>query len=142
MNPEELNRRVAKFKARRGKTRAAYYASFISLFLLLSSFARGVNLTATISFLTILPIPLYFVLQSIKLSKKNYLLKDQSQIILSVFDRGNSHFSLGKFITQPNLSFRLSLALLLIVFFTTLARTHTENSSLTYNAQQVNLTSN
>lgn len=131
MNAQELSRQIAKFKARRTKTRLSFYGSIISLFLLFSTLGSGITTTSIVSFLMLLPLPAYFILQSIKLSKKNYRLKEHSALILNTAESISSTFSLGRFITQPNLTFRLTLILILLAFFTTLARTRAEESSIT-----------
>lgn len=133
MNAQELNRQIAKFKARRTKTRLSYYGSVASLFLLFSTLGGGISITSLVSFLMLVPLPAYFIIQSIKLSKKNYRLKEHSALILNSADSISSKFSIGKFITQPNLTFRLTLILILLAFFTTLARTRAEEPSLSMN---------
>lgn len=133
MNADELNRQIARFKARRTKTRLAYYGSLVSLFLLFSTLGNGISIASLISFFMLLPLPGYFIMQSLKLSKKNSRLKEQTSLILNSLDSFSTKFSLAKFLTQPNLTFRLTLVLILLAFFTTLARTRIEESSLSMN---------
>lgn len=120
MNPEELAKQIRKFKSRQIKTRLAYYGTLLSLFLALSAFGRGATISSLISFLLILPLPLYFFLQSLKLYRKN---KTRMIPLSGIISGLSSRFSFGKFISQPGFAFRLSLVLFFLVIFTTLART-------------------
>lgn len=131
MNPQELRREVAKYKARRRKTRLAYYSLLISSLLALSSFSTGVHLATLTAFAFFFPLPLYFFFQSLKLFRKSHLLHRKVSELESNISLLESKFSFKKFISQPNLTFRLSLALLMLICFTTLARTRTANTALT-----------
>jgi hypothetical protein len=125
MQPQDLNQ-IKKFKARRLKTKLAHYGTLISLFLTLSTLSNGYHLSSLFSLLITLPLPLYFVLQSLKLFHKM-----KSTHLPSTIYHLPSEFSFGTFLTQPNLAFRLSLALFFFVCLTTLARIRTPDSSLT-----------
>lgn len=117
MEREEIGRQIAKFKARRLKARLANYGTFVSIFLTLSILSSGYHLSSLFSFLLMLPLPLYFALQSYKLYHK---IKSTHQPL--AIDHQPSKFSFREFLTQPNLAFRLSLILFFLVGFTTLAR--------------------
>ena len=139
MNPEELAQQIAKFKSRRHKTRLAYFCTLISLFLTFSSFASGITLYSLASFLLILPLPLYFTLQSYKLTRKSRSVQERLSTQESTCLAPDSPFSFTKFISQPSFAFRLSLLLFFLVFFTTLARTRTPDPTLTLNNQPLTL---
>ena len=131
MNKEELEREIAKFKARKSKTRLAYYSLAVSLFLVLSSFGNGLTLASLITCILILPLPLYFGLQCLKLTRKLRAQRAKSAELESLAIEP-SQFSLIKFLTQPNFSFRLSLVLLLLVGLTTIARLRAPQPTLSY----------
>lgn len=136
MNKEEIVRQIAKFKARRLKTRLAHYSLLTSLLLTLSIFAGGLNTTSLTSLVIIFPIPFYFALQSLKLARKSNLIKAHLSNLESNISLLESKFSLGKFITQPSLAFRLTLILFFLACFTTFARMSTAqntSTSITYN---------
>lgn len=118
-----MDNQIAKYKARKVKTRLAYYGTLISLFLTFSVFGRGITFSSLVSLLLILPLPAYFLLQSLKLTRKNRQFKTHLAKLESGIWQIEAKFSLGKFLSQPNFAFRLSLALLFLVLFTTLART-------------------
>jgi hypothetical protein len=132
MNRDEILEQIKVFKARRIKTRLANYGTTVSLFLGLSIFADGLTLSSLYSFLIFLPVIIYFFSQSLKFAKKSRKLKLRlKELELSHYLLRPS-FSLFKFVGQPNLAFRLSLALLFLILFTTLARLSTTNPTLTY----------
>lgn len=136
MNKEEIARQIAKFKTRRLKSRLAGYGTFVSIFLTLSTLSGGLHLSTLFSLLLILPLPLYFVLQSLKFYKKNRDLKTRMESLNDLISGlTQPKFSLIKFISQPNLAFRLSLILFFLVVFTTFARLHTLEPvpAITYN---------
>ena len=130
MNPAELATRIKKFKARRLKARLSYYGTFVSLFLTLSPFGSGFSLTTLVAFLLILPLPLYFMLQSLKLYRKAHQLPSTNYQL-------PQRFSLYQFLSQPSFTFRLSLVLFFLVILTTLARVHTPDTdpALTYHLE-------
>ena len=105
MNPEELAQQIAKFKSRRHKTRLAYFCTLISLFLTFSSFASGITLYSLASFLLILPLPLYFTLQSYKLTRKSRSVQERLSTQESTCLAPDSQFSF----TQIHLSALLCL---------------------------------
>jgi hypothetical protein len=78
-----------------------------------------------------LPLPLYFALQSFKLYHKTIKSKAHLAFLQSSIANLGSQFSFGKFISQPNLAFRLSLVLFFLVLFTTLARLRAPDPTLT-----------
>lgn len=99
------------------KSRLAYYGTVMSLLLSFSVFSPGFNLSTLLTFAAVLPLPLYFALQSVRLYRK---LK--STHLPSTIDHQPSKFSIREFLAQPSFTFRLSLVLFIIVGFTTLAR--------------------
>jgi hypothetical protein len=135
MNPQEIKAQIVKFKARRLKARLANYSLFTSILLSLSIFTRGVNSSSLVSFLIILPLPLYFALQSLKLASKTRTLKERISTLESHITQLESRFSFIKFLTQPGFTFRLSLILFFLVCLTTFARVRATNTnpSISYN---------
>lgn len=131
MNPEETAKKIAKFKARRLKAKLANYASFTSLFLSLSIFTSGFTPTSFISFLIILPLPLYFFRESLRFAQKSRIIKQNLAILESSISLLESKFSFKQFISQPNFTFRLSCILFFLVLFTTFARVRTQDISPT-----------
>lgn len=128
--PPDLAHQIAKFKARRRKTHLAYYGLLITLILSFSSFNAGFSLPALTSFLLFLPLLLYFVLQAFTLRAKYRALKERAAEIIRTIPPFSPVFSLKSYLTQPSLSFRLTLILFLLVTATALARLHTKNPSL------------
>ena len=125
MNKEEIAKQINKFKARRLKTRLAHYSTLVSIFLTLSIFGRGVTESSLFAFLLVLPLPIYFILQSIKLAQKTRQLKTRMESLSDLISGlTQPQFSFGKFISQPSFAFRLSLILFFLISFTTLARLH------------------
>lgn len=112
-----VDRELAKYRARLAKARLSYYGTFVSLLLTLSVLGSGLTFSSLLTLALMLPLPLYFTIQSLRLYRKTRLVP-----LVSDSYHLTSKFSLGKFLTQPNLSFRLSLALLFLVLFTTFAR--------------------
>lgn len=138
MNKEEIARQIAKFKARRLKTRLAHYSLLTSLLLTLSIFAGGLNSSTLTSFFVMLPVPLYFGMQSLKLARKSRLIKERLSTLESNISLLESKFSVGKFFTQPSLAFRLTLILFFLACFTSFARlsdSQNTSSSITYNLE-------
>jgi hypothetical protein len=132
MQPQELELQIKKFKARRLKTKLAHYGTLISLFLAFSTLSNGYHLSSLFSLLITLPLPLYFALQSLKLARKSRDLKTRMESLGDlIYGLTHPKFSIRKFLTQPNLAFRLSLALFFLVFMTTLARIRTPDPTLT-----------
>ena len=122
MDKSELLTQIDKYKARRLKARLANYGTFVSIFLTLSIFAGGYQLSSLFSFLLILPLLLYFTLQSLRLARKSRTAKAHLSTLESNISLLESKFSFREFLTQPNFAFRLSLFLFLITIFTTFAR--------------------
>jgi hypothetical protein len=121
-----MDDQIARFKARRSKKRLSYYGFALSLFLTLASLGQGFTLSSLISLVLLLPLPLYFGLQSHKFYRKPSLhpLTSNSYSL-------TPKFSLGEFITQPNWAFRLTLLLFFFTCFITLARVSSAPSLLT-----------
>lgn len=146
MERSELEAQIKKFKSRRLKARLANYGTFISIFLTLSTFARGFTSASLVSFLLIFPLPIYFGLQSIKLTRKSRAIKEHLSTLESSVSLLESKFSFGKFLSQPNLAFRLSCILFFVVLFTTFARlrlsaqTGTPDPTLSYQTHAVSRT--
>lgn len=130
MQPQDIETQIRKFKSRRQKTRLAHYSFFISLFLTLSVFANGFTLSALFSFLLLLPLNLYFSLESFRLYRKSRSIKERLSHLESSISLLESKFSLRKFISQPSLSFRLTCLLFFVVLFTTFARIRTPSPSV------------
>lgn len=116
-----VDKQLEKFYARRTKLRLAIYCTLISFLLALSTLGSGFSLSSLISFLLILPLPLYFAMQSIKLYRKN---RTRMVPLSGMISGLNSKFSLGEFLTQPSFAFRLSLILFFLISFTMAARLH------------------
>lgn len=133
MNALDLEQKIARYKARKAKLRLSRYNALISLLLALSVFGQGFSLPRLLTALLILPLPLYFFLNTAKLARKLRLqktkLSEQNDLVMVRPTR----FSLAKFLTQPSLSFRFSLLLFILVIFTTLARIETPDPTLTMN---------
>lgn len=141
MQPQELEIQIKKFKSRRLKTRLANYGTLVSIFLTLSIFADGFTPASLISFLLLLPLPLYFVLQSLKLGRKSRDLKTRMESLCDLISGLTPpKFSMRKFITQPSFAFRLSLILFFLVFFTTFSRLRTPDPTLSYQPYAVSRT--
>jgi hypothetical protein len=133
MSQEELEKAIAKYKARKSKARLAYYSLTITLFLAVSALATGLTLPNLLTVCLILPLPLYFTFECLKLTRKLQKLKTRSIELTSLVSTLEApRFSLASFITQPGLAFRFSLILLLMICFTTLARLRAESSTLSY----------
>lgn len=139
MNATELRSQVLKYKARRIKIRLAHYSTFISLLLTLSIFAGGFTWSALISFLLILPVPLYFSLESLKFIRKSRQFKARYLLLESHVARLSSKFSWSKFLTQPSFSFRLSLLLFVLLCLTTLARARQPDPKLAIDHQPLTI---
>lgn len=139
MNATELRSQVLKYKARRIKIRLAHYSTFISLLLTLSIFAGGFTWSALISFLLILPVPLYFSLESLKFIRKSRQFKARYSLLESHVARLSSKFSWGKFLTQPSFSFRLSLLLFVLLCLTTLARARAPEPTITLSSTSLSV---
>lgn len=123
-----MDKQIAKFKSRRGRARLARYSAIVSLLLLFSTLASGISPTSLTTFALVLPVPVYFCLQSLKLYRKN---KIQMEPLTSGLISGlPTKFSFGKFLTQPSFAFRLSLILFFLIFFTTLARSRPPSPTL------------
>ncbi len=134
MNKEEITRQIAKFKSRRLKTRLAHYSLLTSLLLTLSIFAGGFTQTSFTSFAFILPVPLYFGLQSFKLARKSRDLKTRMESLSDLISGlAQPKFSLVKFFTQPSLAFRLTLILFFLACFTSFARLRPPDPTLSLN---------
>lgn len=115
MNPPDLERQIKKFYIRRRKAGLATICAVIATFLTLSSLGSGISLTTAVAFFLLLPLPVYFVSQSLKLYRKTLphpILVDHTPLT----------FSITNFLTQPSFSFRFSLLLFLLICVTTLAR--------------------
>ena len=112
------------------KSHLAHYGTFISLFLTLSTLASGLTISTLLTFLLLMPLPLYFFLQSLKFYRKSRLIPHYPVTLLPSYS-----FSLSQFLTQPNLSFRLSLLLLFLALFTTFARIHSDPPTLSYHLE-------
>lgn len=115
MNPPDLERQIKKFYIRRRKARLATVCAVIATFLTLSTLGSGISFTTAVAFFLLLPLPTYFVSQSLKLYRKTL-----SRPVL--VDPAPSTFSISHFFTQPGLAFRFSLLLFLLICVTTLAR--------------------
>ncbi len=123
MDKAYLLAQIDKYKARRLKARLANYGTFISLFLTLSIFSGGITLSTLMSLLLMLPLPLYFATQSLRLARKSRDIKARMvHLRQTISGLSQPQFSLKQFIFQPNFAFRLSLFLFLITLFTTFAR--------------------
>ncbi len=140
MNKAEIERQIAKFKARRLKTRLAHYSLLTSLLLTASIFAGGLTMTTFTSLIVTFPIPLYFGMQSLKLARKSQVIKERLSTLESNISLLESKFSVGKFLTQPSLAFRLTLVLFFLVCFTSFARLSNSNTSstITYHLESSN----
>lgn len=125
MQQDEIQHQIAKFKTRRLKTRLAHYSMLTSSFLALSIFGSGFTRSTLLTFLLVLPLPLYFCLETFKLARKNRVLKARLNQLESSVYHLSSKFSLGSFVTQPSLSFRLCLILFFLACFTMIARVRT-----------------
>lgn len=123
MNSEEVVSQIKKYKNRRLKTRLANYGSLTSVFLTLSIFSSGLTYSSLISFLIILPVPIYFLVQGYKLNKKSKAVHAHLVNLTKTITPPQLKFSLRAFLTQPNMTFRLTIALFFLVVFTTIART-------------------
>lgn len=123
MNREEVISQIRKYKNRRLKTRLANYGSLTSVFLTLSIFSSGLSSSALVSFLIILPVPVYFLLQGYKLNKKSKAVHAHLKNLTKTISPTQLKFSLRAFLTQPNTAFRLTVILFFLVIFTTIART-------------------
>ncbi len=121
-----VDRELVKYKSRVSRARLAYYSLTLSLFLTISSFGSGFSLSSLSALLLILPLPLYFGLQSLKLYHKTRLTPDYSITLLP-----RDSFSFPQFLTQPNWAFRFSILLFFLVVLTTLARLQVTPSTLT-----------
>lgn len=139
MNKEEIARQIAKFKARRLKTKLAHYSLLTSLLLTLSIFASGITQASLTSFIVMLPIPLYFGMQSLKFARKSQLVKERLSTLESHIQTLESKFSLAKFITQPSLAFRLTLILFFLACFTSFARLRPADPTLSLNTTTLNV---
>jgi len=137
MNKDEIIQQINKYKARRLKSRLAHYSLLTSILLTLSVFASGISTTTLTALVLILPVPSYFALQSLKLSRKANLVKAKLENLKIQIDDLPNQFSFIKFLTQPNLAFRLTLILFFIVAFTSFARLRSSSNSpsITYNTQ-------
>lgn len=122
-----MDEQIARYKARRTKKRLSYYGLALSSLLTFAGLTQGFTLPSLMSTILLLPLPLYFGLQSLKYYRKTRL--DQSHN--SLFIIHNSSFSLGEFFTQPNWAFRLSLLLFFLTCFITLARVSSAPTILT-----------
>lgn len=100
----------------------SYYALTLSLFLALATLSASITQSSLIAFALTLPLPLYFALQSRKLTAKYLRLRSLQSPLTDNRSSLEDTFSFGKFIFQPSLTFRLSLLLLCVISFTTLAR--------------------
>lgn len=123
MHKDELARQIAKYKARRLKTKLAKYGALTSVLLLFSLFADGATINDLYPFCLALPLPIYFLRESLKLARKSRKLKLKLLELQTSLSDFPTRFSFVKFITQPTLSFRLTLILFLLVIFTSLAAT-------------------
>lgn len=130
MNREEIVSQIKKYKNRRLKSRLANYGSLVSIFLTLSIFGSGISLSSFVSFLIILPLPLYFIRESLKWNRKAKAKQAQLDSLVEAITPVESKFSLASFLTQPNMTFRLTLILFFLVIFTTIARTRESSASL------------
>lgn len=140
MNASELQAQILKYKARRTKIRISHYSTFLSLALTLSIFAAGFTWSSLISFLIVIPVPLYFCLESLKFIRKSRQFTARFALLESHVNRLSSKFSFRKFLTQPSLAFRLSLLLFFLLCLTTLARTRTRDVTISYQPQAVSRT--
>ncbi len=138
MNKEEIARQIAKYKARRLKTKLAHYSLLTSILMTLSIFSGGITQTTLTSFVVMFPIPLYFGMQSLKLARKSQIIKERLSTLESNISLLESKFSVGKFLTQPSLAFRLTLILFFLACFTSFARLSTTQNttpSISYNIE-------
>lgn len=127
---QELLAKIAKFQAKKRQARLAGYGLLVTLPLALSPFSQGANFTSFLSFLLIIPLPLYFLFESLKLSR---LLRHARAKFAGLEANAAglaTKFSLGRFLTQPSPLFRLSLLLFLLVCVTALARLRTGDTTL------------
>lgn len=141
MQPTELNAQISKYKLRRSKLRLSLYNTCIASILGISIFSSGLNLQSLLTFLVILPVPLYFALQSHKFYLKVAKLKTHVQILSSSLASNSTRFSFLQFISQPNLAFRLTLFLFIFALFTSIAFTRQNNSVITYDNTPIITTS-
>ncbi|MFZ2199558.1 MAG: hypothetical protein WAV40_02095 [Microgenomates group bacterium] len=130
MNSDEIALQIKKYKARKIKAKLAHYGTILSVFLGLSSFAQDFSLSSLYTFLLFSPVLLYFSLQSYKFAKKSRKIKLRLAQLETSAHSMYAKFSLLKFLSQPSFAFRLSLVLLFLIFFTTLARVRTETPQL------------
>ncbi len=137
MNATDLRLQILKYKARRTKIRLAHYSAIVSLILTLSIFAGGFTWTSLISFLLVLPIPIYFCLESLKFIRKSRQFKARFTLLESNIYLLESKFSFRKFLVQPSFTFRLSLLLFFLLCLTTLARARQSDPSpaITYHLE-------
>lgn len=130
MNSDEIVLQIKKYKARRIKAKLAHYGTMLSIFLSLSIFAQDFSLSSLYTFLIFFPVLLYFSLQSYKFAKKSRKIKLRLRQLETSAHFIYTKFSLLKFLSQPSFTFRLSLILLFLIFFTTLARLRTDTPQL------------
>lgn len=106
------------------------YATLISLFILTSTLRSGMSVTSMLSLLLLFPIPLYFARKTWRAQAK---LRRSYEHASHATPQTPTTFSATSFLTQPNLSFRLSLILLLLTLWTGLARSYSESKQLQAN---------
>lgn len=133
MNREEILLQIKKYKNRRLKSRLAHYSAVTSIFLTLSIFGSGLSSSSLLSFIMILPLPLYFIRESIKLNRKSKAIHARLDSLVQTVRETDSKFSFRSFLTQPSMSFRLTLVMFLLVIFTTVARTRVASTSISHN---------
>lgn len=124
-----MDEQIARLKARHTKKRLSYYGFALSLILTLAALSQGLNLSTLLTTCLILPLPLYFGLQSLKFYRKSQT--QMEPLTSGLISESSSQFSLWQFLSQPNWAFRLSCLLFFMVLFTTLARLRSPNSPTT-----------
>lgn len=116
------------------KWRSLYgYSAILSIFLLSSIFKDSLTVSDLLSFFFLLPLPFYFALRTIKAHQKLKSLNALRQ--KSLYNIRYTQFSLSSFLTQPSLSFRLSLILLLLTIWTGMARSYADHKNLQAKSQ-------